>query len=108
MPSGVYDRKHMRGTDSAKYRHGEYRRIGKRKYAVTSEYMAWRSMKYRCDTPTAQNYYLYGERGITYAMRWKKFKNFLADMGRKPTPLHTLDRINTNGNYTKANCRWVP
>lgn len=66
----------------------------------------WRAMKQRCTNPKATHYNRYGGRGIKYDPRWKKFQNFLDDMGLKPNGL-TLDRINNNGNYEKSNCRWV-
>lgn len=67
----------------------------------------WRSMKERCDNPNVHNYHLYGGRGITYCEEWNKFKNFLRDMGSRPSKNHILDRIDVDGNYNKENCRWV-
>ena len=63
-------------------------------------------MRSRCDNPKNDWYHRYGGRGVTYAARWKKFGNFLADMGVRP-PGTTLDRVNNDGNYTKKNCRWA-
>lgn len=71
------------------------------------EYIAWRSMKNRCDLPTCKAYKNYGARGITYSSRWRDFTNFLADMGARPSPKHSLDRINNDGDYTPDNCRWA-
>lgn len=74
----------------------------------TKEYRAWKSMRDRCFLRSAKCYRIYGGRGITVCKRWLKFENFLADMGRAPSPSHQLDRFpNNNGNYEPSNCRWT-
>src|SRR3990167_1723862 len=72
------------------------------------EYRTWKAMKERCCRPAHVGYKYYGARGIQVCDRWlHSFENFLADIGQKPSPRHTLDRINTEGNYEPGNCRWA-
>jgi len=73
----------------------------------TPEYRAWDSMKARCLNKSTKNYHNYGGRGIKVCDRWLKFENFYADMGKKPSLKHSLDRIDNNGNYEKSNCRYA-
>jgi hypothetical protein len=70
------------------------------------EYIIWNLMRQRCMNPNATNSHRYIGRGITICERWSKFENFLQDMGRRPSPELTLDRINNDGNYEPGNCRW--
>lgn len=73
-----------------------------------TEYRVWRGMITRCTNPNVKCYANYGKRGIVVCERWKSsFENFLADMGERPTPKHTLDRINNDGNYEPGNVRWA-
>lgn len=64
-------------------------------------------MLQRCTNPNNQDFHRYGGRGISVEPAWASFEAFLADMGRKPTPTHSLDRIDNEQGYSKTNCRWA-
>lgn len=70
-------------------------------------YSTWDAMKQRCSNPNNAKYRHYGGRGIKVCERWLTFSSFLEDVGEKPSPKHTLDRIDNDGDYERANVRWA-
>lgn len=89
--------------DASRISHGETRFKDR-----SPEYNTWLSMRQRCNYKGNVMYKYYGGVGVRVCKRWLSFKNFLSDMGRKPSSIHTIDRFpNKEGNYELKNCRWA-
>lgn len=95
---------HFEQLPSLGWKHGDAPSGGK-----VPEYTTWNCMNQRCGNPKAGNYERYGGRGIRVCERWKSsYADFLADVGRRPSPRHSLDRYPDNdGNYEPGNVRWA-
>ena len=82
--------------------------LGHRTQKYTSPtYYSWTAMKNRCSSPTSKDWKNYGGRGIAIDSPWGSFENFLKDMGEKPAKGWSIERLDVNGNYCKANCIWA-
>ena len=74
---------------------------------MRSTYQAWANMRQRCGNKKRPDFDRYGGRGVQVCDRWQSFENFLADMGVKPSKLHSIDRIDFTKGYEPGNCRWA-
>jgi hypothetical protein len=72
----------------------------------TRQYSIWLDMRKRCDNPMSISYPHYGGRGITYSKEWQSFQVFWEDMQSTYLDTLTLDRLDSNGDYCKLNCKW--
>lgn len=74
---------------------------------VTPEYCAYKNAKQRCTNPNNEKYPIYGGRGILF--RFNSFEEWFAELGEKPEPkeLHSVDRIDNDGDYETRNVRWA-
>lgn len=88
---------------AANIKHG-----GSARGRMTPEYRAWQNLIHRCENPKAKQYKDWGGRGIKVSPDWRHdFARFLADVGPRPSPQHSIDRRENDGNYEPGNVRWA-
>jgi len=73
--------------------------------AKTPEYRAYIDAKGRCENSNNQKYPWYGARGIQF--KFDSFDEFIDDVGQRPSPKHSIDRIDNEGHYEIGNLRWA-
>lgn len=71
----------------------------------TPEYRSYAHAKARCQCETDAKYSIYGARGIEF--KFTSFKQFLKEVGERPSSQHSIERINNNGHYELGNVRWA-
>ena len=88
-------------------RRGNFKHGHRKGRAFSLEYESWTCMKTRCLNPNCAAYRIYGGRGIGIVPAWMDFKNFLKDMGSRPSKAHSLERIDNFKGYGPDNCKWA-
>lgn len=89
-------RRFCKGHNANRKRHGMYRSV---------EHRAFRAARSRCNNPKDTSFKNYGGRGIKFL--FESFEAFFAEIGTRPSDMHSVDRIKVNGNYEQGNIRWA-
>src|SRR5258708_1547249 len=97
QPIGYINGHNARGKGNGTFKHGMSR---------TPEYTAWDNARNRCSTNPKVRYWKdYGGRGIKFL--FTNFEQFFKELGPRPSPEHSVDRIENDGHYEPGNVRWA-
>lgn len=88
-------------------RHDERKARVEHGLSRTSEYRVWAGLLTRCENPNSTSYKYYGKKGITVSPEWHEFTAFLADVGPRPSPEHTIERRDGTLGYEQGNAYWA-
>lgn len=91
-------------TSAVKFKHGQ---SGWFDTSKDGSYSVWLAMWKRCTNPNHKDWQYYGGKGITVCEQWKDYVQFSTDMGLRPSRYHSIDRRNSNLNYSPENCYWA-
>lgn len=102
MSTGIIGYGNFRHMSPFQIKHG-----GARWQNKTPEYRVWEGARNRCRNPNNRSYARYGGRGITFSAVFDDFAVFLAEIGPRPSPNHSIDRIDNERGYEPGNIRWA-
>lgn len=88
-----------KGESHSRFKHG---------MSEAPEFKIWLQIQTRCYNPNTINWEHYGGKGIGMCARWRDdFMAFYKDMGPRPSPKHSIDRVRIHEGYSPSNCRWA-
>lgn len=103
-----YLERHPDATDAEAYEATADKADDRYRMSRTAEYKIWKGMIKRCENPNNKDFEEYGARGIAVCQAWRNnFLEFFHSVGARPSPKHSLDRIENDRGYEPGNVRWA-